>query len=83
MLSAATKASNNRAAQALAHGGTGVAQKPVGAAARITGDCVPAWIGPRPSRPRAHKLARLIYFMLTKGQGYVEAGQDGLRAEVP
>lgn len=24
----------------------------------------------------AHKLARLVYFMLTKGQAYVEAGQQ-------
>jgi transposase len=24
----------------------------------------------------AHKLARLVYFMLTKGQAFVEAGQD-------
>lgn len=23
-----------------------------------------------------HKLARLVYFMLTKGQAYVEAGQQ-------
>lgn len=24
----------------------------------------------------AHKLTRLVYFMLTNGQAYVEAGQD-------
>ena len=24
----------------------------------------------------AHKLARLVYFMLTRGQAYVEAGQQ-------
>jgi len=24
----------------------------------------------------AHKLARLVYFMLTRGQAFVEAGQD-------
>ena len=31
---------------------------------------------PKANTATVHKLARLIYFMLTKGQDYVEAGQD-------
>ena len=37
--------------------------------------------GPRTDRPKAitataHKLARLVYFMLTKGQAHTDAGQQ-------
>ena len=31
---------------------------------------------PKAITANAHKLARLVYFMLTKGQTFVEAGQD-------
>lgn len=31
---------------------------------------------PKAITASAHKLARLVYFMLTKGQAFVEAGQD-------
>ena len=31
---------------------------------------------PKAITATAHKLARLVYFMLTKGQAYVEAGQQ-------
>jgi hypothetical protein len=31
---------------------------------------------PKAITATAHKLARLIYFMLTKGQDYVDAGQQ-------
>ena len=31
---------------------------------------------PKAITASAHKLARLVYFMLTRGQAFVEAGQD-------
>ena len=31
---------------------------------------------PKAITAMAHKLARLVYFMLTRGQAYVEAGQQ-------
>ena len=31
---------------------------------------------PKAITATAHKLARLVYFMLTRGQAYVEAGQQ-------
>jgi transposase len=75
VLSAATRASSNRAAQALRMAAQALrkSQSALGAYHRRL--CA------RMDRPKAitataHKLARLIYFMLTKGQGYVEAGQD-------
>ena len=34
----------------------------------------PIWARPKPSPPRPHKLARLIYTMLRYGQEYVDAG---------
>lgn len=75
VLSAATKASNNRAAQALRMAAQALrkSQSALGAYHRRL--CA------RMDRPKAitataHKLARLIYFMLTRGQGYVEAGQE-------
>ena len=75
VLSAATKASSNRAAQALRMAAQALrkSQSALGAYHRRL--CA------RMDRPKAitataHKLARLIYFMLTKGQAYVEAGQD-------
>ena len=75
VLSAATKASSNRAAQALRMAAQALrkSQSALGAYHRRL--CA------RMDRPKAitataHKLARLIYFMLTKGQDYVEAGQE-------
>jgi transposase len=75
VLSAATKAGSNRAAQALRMAAQALrkSQSALGAYHRRL--CA------RMDRPKAitataHKLARLIYFMLTKGQDYVEAGQE-------
>jgi hypothetical protein len=33
-------------------------------------------VKPKASTASAHKLARLVYFILTRGQSFVEAGQD-------
>ena len=68
VLSSATKRCANRAAQALRK-----SQCALGAYHRRL--CA------RMDRPKAitataHKLARLVYFMLTKGQAYADAGQQ-------
>lgn len=75
VLSAATKPCANRAAQALRMAAQALrkSQSALGAYHRRL--CA------RMDRPKAitataHKLARLVYFMLTKGQAYVEAGQQ-------
>ena len=75
VLSAATKPCANRAAQALRMAAQALrkSQSALGAYHRRL--CA------RMDRPKAitataHKLARLVYFMLTKGQAYVEAGQN-------
>jgi transposase len=75
VLSSATKPCANRAAQALRMAAQALrkSQSALGAYHRRL--CA------RMDRPKAitataHKLARLVYFMLTKGQAYVEAGQD-------
>ncbi len=75
VLSSATKRCDNRAAQALRMAAQALrkSQSALGAYhRRLCG---------RMDRPKAitataHKLARLIYFMLTKGQDYVDAGQQ-------
>lgn len=46
------------------------------ARAGSSGACVRAWTSPRPVTAAAHKLARLIYTMLTKGEEYTDQGQD-------
>jgi hypothetical protein len=33
-------------------------------------------VKPKAITASAHKLARLVYFILTRGQSFVEAGQD-------
>ena len=75
VLSSATKPCANRAAQALRMAAQALrkSQSALGAYHRRL--CA------RMDRPKAitataHKLARLVYFMLTKGQAYVEAGQQ-------
>jgi transposase len=75
VLSSATKRCTNRAAQALRMAAQALrkSQSALGAYHRRL--CA------RMDRPKAitataHKLARLVYFMLTKGQAYVEAGQQ-------
>ena len=44
--------------------------------APITAGCARRMDRPKAITATAHKLARLVYFMLTKGQAYVEAGQQ-------
>ncbi|MBK8113104.1 MAG: IS110 family transposase [Candidatus Accumulibacter sp.] len=75
VLSSATKRCSNRAAQALRMAAQALrrSQSALGAYHRRL--CA------RMDRPKAitataHKLARLIYFMLTKGQPYVDVGQQ-------
>jgi transposase len=75
ILSSATKHCANRAAQALRMAAQALrkSQSALGAYHRRL--CA------RMDRPKAitataHKLARLIYFMLTKGQAYADAGQQ-------
>ena len=36
---------------------------------------------PKAITASAHKLARLVYFMLTKGRAFVEAGQEAYEAQ--
>ena len=75
VLSSATRPCANRAAQALRMAAQALrkSQSALGAYHRRL--CA------RMDRPKAitataHKLARLVYFMLTRGQAYVEAGQQ-------
>ena len=75
VLSSATKRCANRAAQALRMAAQALrkSQSALGAYHRRL--CA------RMDRPKAitataHKLARLVYFMLTKGQAYADAGQQ-------
>lgn len=75
MMSGKTKRCANRAAQAL---------RRAAAALRSSQSALGAYFGRRCSRmdkPKAitavvHKLTRLIYTMLTKGESYTDLGQD-------
>jgi len=75
VLSAATKPSANRAAQALrlAAGNLRQSQSSLGAYFRRL--CA-RMDKPKAVTAAAHKLARLVYMMLTKGQEYTDAGQQ-------
>jgi transposase len=75
VLSSATKPSANRAAQALrlAAGNLRQSQSSLGAYFRRL--CA-KMDKPKAITAAAHKLARLVYMMLTKGQGYTDAGQQ-------
>ena len=75
ILSSATKPCANRAAQALRMAAQTLRKSQSALGAYHRRMCA------RMDRPKAitataHKLARLVYFMLTKGQAYVEAGQQ-------
>ncbi len=75
VLSSATKPCANRAAQALRMAAQTLRKSQSALGAYHRRMCA------RMDRPKAitataHKLARLVYFMLTKGQAYVEAGQQ-------
>ena len=43
--------------------------------AHISAGCAGAWTKPKAVTAAAHKLARLIYTMLTKGEEYTDQGQ--------
>jgi transposase len=75
VLSSATKPCANRAAQALRMAAQALrkSQTPLGAHHRRLCSRMDK---PKAITASAHKLARLVYFMLTKGQAFVEAGQD-------
>ena len=75
VLSSATKRCANRAAQALRMAAQALRKSQSALGAYHRSLCA------RMDRPKAitataHKLARLVYFMLTKGQAYADAGQQ-------
>jgi len=74
VLSSATKPCANRAAQALRMAAQALrkSQTALGHHRRLCS----RMDKPKAITASAHKLARLVYFMLTKGQAFVEAGQD-------
>jgi transposase len=75
VLSGKTRRCANRAAQALRLAATGLrtSQSALGAYFRRMCSRMDK---PKAVTAAAHKLARLIYFMLTKGQEYTDSGQD-------
>jgi transposase len=80
VLSAASKRMNNRLAQALrmAAVATGRTRSALGAFYRR----LSARVGKAKAlRATAHKLARLIYTLLTKGEAYVDRGQEYFEAQ--
>ena len=75
VLSSATRRCANRAAQALRMAAQALRKSSSALGAYHRRLCA------RMDRPKAitataHKLARLVYFMLTKGQAYTDAGQQ-------
>jgi transposase len=75
VLSSATKPCANRAAQALRMAAQALRKSQTALGAHHRRLCS-RMDKPKAITASAHKLARLIYFMLTKGQAFVEAGQD-------
>ena len=75
VMSGKTKRSANRAAQALRAGRRGAAQQPSALGAYFRRLCA-RMDKPKAMTAAAHKLARLIYAMLTKGEEYTDRGQD-------
>ena len=75
VLSSATKACANRAAQALRMAAQALRKSQTALGAHHRRLCS-RMDKPKAITASAHKLARLVYFMLTKGQAFVEAGQD-------
>jgi hypothetical protein len=60
----------------LAPGCCGAAQQQVGAGRVLPQDVLTHGLDPCAVTAAAHKLARLIYTMLTKGQEYTDQGQE-------
>lgn len=75
VLGSATKPCANRAAQALRMAAFALRQSQTALGAHHRRLCS-RMDKPKAVTASAHKLARLVYFMLTRGQAYVEAGQD-------
>ena len=75
VLSSATKPCANRAAQALRMAAQALRKNQTALGAHHRRLCS-RMDKPKAITASAHKLARLVYFMLTKGQAFVEAGQD-------
>ncbi len=75
VLSSATKPCANRAAQALRMAAQALRKSQTALGAHHRRLCS-RMDKPKAITASAHKLARLVYFMLTRGQAYVEAGQD-------
>ena len=75
VLSASTKRSANRVRQALKMAAMSLSQ-PTRRSARSTAACAAAWTSRSANTAVAHKLARMIYFMLTRGEEFVDKGQD-------
>jgi transposase len=75
MLSAATKRSANRARQALKMAAQTLSHSNSALGAFYRRLCG-RMDKPRANTAVAHKLARLVYFMLTRGQEYVDQGQQ-------
>jgi hypothetical protein len=63
--------------------------KPIGLTLKVNGAFVHAKFALLPGEicqattASAHKLARLVYFVLTRGQAFVEAGQDKYEERYP
>jgi transposase len=75
VISSATKPCANRAAQALRMAAQALRKSQTALGAHHRRLCS-RMDKPKAITASAHKLARLVYFMLTKGQAFVEAGQD-------
>nr|WP_319563423.1 IS110 family transposase [uncultured Rhodoferax sp.] len=75
VLSSATKPCANRAAQALRMAAQALRKSQTALGAHHRRLCS-RMDKPKAITASAHKLARLVYFMLTKGQAFVETGQD-------
>ena len=75
VLLSATKPCANRAAQALRMAAQALRKSQTALGAHHRRLCS-RMDKPKAITASAHKLARLVYFMLTRGQAFVEAGQD-------
>ena len=75
MLSSATKPCAHRAAQALRMAAQALRKSQTAVGMRHRRLCS-RLDKPKAITASAHKLARLVYFLLTRGQAFVEAGQN-------
>lgn len=80
VLAAATKRSVNRARQALKLAAQTLSRSDSALGAFYRRLCA-RMDKPRANTAVAHKLARLVYFMLTRGQAYVDQGQQHYEAQ--